>query len=134
MSLQNDAKQSAFKKPGQIVHRQNLVQHDSSNKSNLLHINTSNRAESALSLVSPASSTASSKAKGEIKFTKEIKRLEALCESRTKELSLMKITLKESLIAFDAMAVAFNYLSNDLDGFESTKLKAKVLSEKKNMV
>lgn len=44
----------------------------------------------------------------------EIVRLEALCESRTKELNLAKIDMKSCLSGFDAMAALVNYLSHDV--------------------
>jgi len=52
--------------------------------------------------------------KNELKLNKEIKRLEALCESRTKELSMLKLTLKDLLVKFDGISVAFKYLSCDV--------------------
>ncbi len=52
-----------------------------------------------------------------MKLTKEIKRLEALCESRTKELSFLKIELKNTSMSFDAMAIAFKYVSNDVSNY-----------------
>jgi hypothetical protein len=61
---------------------------------------------------SPSPST---KARTEIGVkNNEIKRLEALCESRTKELSLSRMKLRDTLISFDAIAVAYNYLANDV--------------------
>lgn len=44
----------------------------------------------------------------------EIVRLEALCESRTKELNLAKFEMKSCLSGFDAMAALVNYLSHDV--------------------
>lgn len=104
---------SAFKKPGLLLNNQNQSSQGEFVKP--LLINTGLKAESVLSLTSPASSTSSVNAKN-----KEIKRLEALCESRTKELSMLKMKLKQSLTSFDAMAVAFNYLSNDVIFFKFT--------------
>ncbi|KAL4230864.1 Microtubule-associated tumor suppressor candidate 2 [Mactra antiquata] len=49
--------------------------------------------------------------------TKEVQRLEALCESRTKQLNIVKMQLQSSNVAFDGMASVVNYLANDLDGF-----------------
>ena len=81
----------------------------------LLQVNTTvNGAQTASSSSSPASSV-SVKNKTEVKLTKEIKRLEALCESRTKELTMLKLKLRDTLVSFDAIAVAFNYLSNDVN-------------------
>ncbi len=62
---------------------------------------------------SPSPST---KAKNEITLkNNEIKRLEALCESRTKELSLSRMKLRDTLISFEAIVVAYNYLANDVN-------------------
>jgi len=72
--------------------------------------------QTASSSSSPSSSSTSSSKinKNEVKLNKEIKRLEALCESRTKELTMHKLKLRDALTSFDAIAVAFNYLSNDV--------------------
>jgi hypothetical protein len=85
-------------------------------KSSLLLINTNNMLITCSSTSSPSASSSSSSArnKTELKLNKEIERLEALCESRTKELSLLKLKLKQTIISFDAMAVAFKYLSVDV--------------------
>ncbi|RUS77609.1 hypothetical protein EGW08_014630 [Elysia chlorotica] len=48
----------------------------------------------------------------------EIVRLESLCESRTKELTLAKIQYKDTTRAFDAMAVLLNYCSAELEAFK----------------
>ena len=66
-------------------------------KSSLLLINTNNMLITCSSTSSPSASSTSSSArnKTELKLNKEIERLEALCESRTKELSLLKLKLKQ---------------------------------------
>lgn len=64
-------------------------------------------------------------------MSREIKRLEALCESRTKELSMLKLKLKETLCSFDAIAVAYDYLANKLNGFEAHGLRLKLQVERK---
>lgn len=58
------------------------------------------------SLKTPATDKANS--------SKEISRLEALCEARTKDLNYTKLQLKSSLAAFDAMAILVNYLANEV--------------------
>ncbi|KAL3880072.1 hypothetical protein ACJMK2_032343 [Sinanodonta woodiana] len=57
---------------------------------------------------------------------KEIQRLEALCESRTKQLNMMKLQLQSSNTAFDAMSVLVGYLSHDLDAFSCPQLLEQV--------
>lgn len=64
-------------------------------------------------------------------MSREVKRLEALCESRTKELSMLKLKLKETLCSFDAIAVAYDYLANKLNGFEAKSLRAKLEYERR---
>lgn len=44
----------------------------------------------------------------------EVTRLEALCETRTKELNYAKLQMKSNLQAFDAMTVMVQYLSEDV--------------------
>ncbi|XP_036367490.1 uncharacterized protein LOC115222505 isoform X3 [Octopus sinensis] len=56
---------------------------------------------------------------------KEITRLEGLCESRTKDLHITKLQLKETLKGFDAMSVLVNYLAFELDAFTNFSLKEK---------
>ncbi|GFO11208.1 hypothetical protein PoB_003771300, partial [Plakobranchus ocellatus] len=48
----------------------------------------------------------------------EIVRLESLCESRTKELTLAKIQYRDTTRAFDAMSVLVNYCSAELEAFK----------------
>ncbi|XP_053398863.1 CAP-Gly domain-containing linker protein 1-like isoform X3 [Mercenaria mercenaria] len=54
--------------------------------------------------------------------TKEVQRLEALCESRTKQLNMVKLQLQTSNLAFDGMSCIVNYLAHDLDGFSAPRL------------
>ncbi|XP_071950599.1 uncharacterized protein [Antedon mediterranea] len=56
----------------------------------------------------------------------EIKRLEALCESRTKELNLTKMQLKNGLTGFDALAILLQHLTNDMDVFSCSDLKRNI--------
>lgn len=56
----------------------------------------------------------------------EVTRLEALCETRTKELNYARLQMKSNLQAFDAMTVMVQYLSEDLDAFSNPKLSAQV--------
>lgn len=44
----------------------------------------------------------------------EVTRLEALCETRTKELNYARLQMKSNLQAFDAMTVMVQYLSEDV--------------------
>ena len=127
-----------FKKPGQVVGNKQQQPHAlnsktiaienvaEASKSSLLHINTANLESSSASSKlasssspSTVSSASSAKSKTELKLNNQIKLLNALCESRTKELSRLKIELKQNLVSFDAITVAFNYLSNNLNGFEA---------------
>jgi hypothetical protein len=79
--------------------------------------NTTNIASCSLSTCSsPSSSTTGTiKSKIENKLNNEIKRLEALCESRTKELTVLKLKLRDTVMSFDAISVAFKYLANDVN-------------------
>ena len=103
---------------------------NANNKNSLLIINTIGvpTTSSPCSSSSNASSNNSSKkaTSQEAKLIKEVKRLEALCESRTKELSMLKLELKNTTISFDAISVAFKYLANDLNGFEANILRKKL--------
>lgn len=65
----------------------------------------------------PGMVTSGDAAQADAKWTNEIKRLEALCESRTKELNMLKLQLKQTLLAFDSIAVAFKYLSDNVRFF-----------------
>lgn len=46
--------------------------------------------------------------------TREVQRLEALCEARTKQLNMVKLQLQNSNLAFDGMSVTVNYLANQV--------------------
>ena len=48
------------------------------------------------------------------KAVQEVARLEALCESRTKELTYAKMQLKQGLQGFDAMAALVRYLTEQV--------------------
>lgn len=103
ISIQNDAKSNLPKKNNSEGKKDAF-----SINSNFNHV----RAESTMS--SPASSICSSRSKMESKQTKEVKRLEALCEERTKEFTMLKMKHKELLTSFEAVSVAYNYLANDV--------------------
>nr|XP_006814588.1 PREDICTED: probable GPI-anchored adhesin-like protein PGA55-like [Saccoglossus kowalevskii] len=47
--------------------------------------------------------------------SKEVERLEALCEARTKELTIMKLQLKNGLTGFDAMSTVVKYFAQRLE-------------------
>ncbi|XP_055958624.1 restin homolog isoform X3 [Patella vulgata] len=49
--------------------------------------------------------------------SKEVTRLESLCEVRTKELNMVKIELKSTTQALDAMTCLIKYLTQELDAF-----------------
>jgi hypothetical protein len=106
------------------------MEKNTTNKNSLLIINTIGvpTTSSPCSSSSNASSSNSSKKTSiqETKLINEVKRLEALCESRTKELSMLKLELKNTTISFDAISVAFKYLANDLNGFEANILRKKL--------
>ena len=46
--------------------------------------------------------------------SKEVQRLEALCEERTKQLKMVQLHLHDSNTAFDGMSTVVNYLANDV--------------------
>ncbi|RNA30278.1 titin -like protein [Brachionus plicatilis] len=121
LSIQNDAKSNSLKKNSSEAKKDTITIH-----TNFSHV----RAESILS--SPSSSISSARSKTETKHAKEVKRLEALCEERTKEFSLLKMKHKELLTSFEAVTVAFNYLANDMNGFEVTKLRNRLNLDKNN--
>ena len=105
-----DSIKNTLRKPGN---------HQTAAKANeILSVNTATVGgnQTASSSSSPTSNSAGSSKtnKNEVKLNKEIKRLEALCESRTKELTMHKLKLRDALTSFDAIVVAFNYLSNDV--------------------
>ncbi|XP_038055292.1 CAP-Gly domain-containing linker protein 1-like isoform X2 [Patiria miniata] len=56
----------------------------------------------------------------------DVKRLEALCESRTKELNLIKLNLRAGLQGFDAMSILVQYLTHKLDAFDNPHLKSRI--------
>ncbi|CAH1268120.1 MTUS2 [Branchiostoma lanceolatum] len=60
------------------------------------------------------------------KSSKEIARLEALCEARTKELNITKMQLKEGMTGFDAMAVLVKYLTEEMDAFSHPTLLTQI--------
>ncbi|XP_078602521.1 uncharacterized protein LOC144876753 isoform X11 [Branchiostoma floridae x Branchiostoma japonicum] len=60
------------------------------------------------------------------KSSKEISRLEALCEARTKELNITKMQLKEGMTGFDAMAVLVKYLTEEMDAFSHPTLLTQI--------
>ena len=109
-SIQLESKPT-LKKPGQTKPEAAVT------PQTLLTINTAlgNTARTLSSCSSPSTSTISTKNKTELKLNNEIKRLEALCESRTKELTMLKLRLRDTIMSFDAIAVAFKYLSNDVN-------------------
>ena len=46
-----------------------------------------------------------------VKANADVKRLEALCEGRTKELNMVKMNLKSGLQGFEAMTILVQYLT-----------------------
>lgn len=111
---QADSIKNTLRKPG------NHLNH-AAKATETLSVNTatagSNHTASSSSSPSSSSTSSSKMNKNEIKLSKEVKRLEALCESRTKELTMLKLKLRDALISFDSIAVAFNYISNDVSVF-----------------
>jgi len=96
-------------------------------KNLILSVNSTSTAKSVdAKLVKKPGVLTSGDAQADAKWTNEIKRLEALCESRTKELNMLKLQLKQTLVAFDSIAVAFKFVSHSLDGFASPYLKAQL--------
>ena len=54
--------------------------------------------------------------------TKEVQRLEALCEDRTKQLKMVQLHLHNTNTAFDGMSTVVNYLAHDVS-FKEKKYK-----------
>lgn len=99
-SLQSDSKASLLKKPGTLKQSVKLAEAAVPNTNNVEVAKSSSPTNSTSSLVAASKS--------------EIKRLEALCESRTKELTLLRMELKQTLVSFDAISLAFNYVANNV--------------------
>ena len=51
-------------------------------------------------------------------------------ESKSKEIAHLKSKLKEAHVSFEAILTAFNYLSNELNAFEVTRLRAQLSGTK----
>ena len=51
----------------------------------------------------------------------EVTRLEALCESRTKELNYARMQFKQSVAGFEAMSVLVKYLTEEVRGSDKAK-------------
>jgi len=45
---------------------------------------------------------------------REVQRLEALCETRTKQLNMVKLQLQTTTLGFDGMAATVKYLAHDV--------------------
>lgn len=88
-------------------------------------VSDQNKVNSSKTIKSKVSSLKSSTS-DKTNTSKEITRLEALCEVRTKDLNYTKLQLKSSLTAFDAMAVLVNYLANEIDAFACPTLTVKL--------
>ena len=71
-------------------------------------------AKSGIKSTPAASKTSTTSSKANTKTTEEISRLEALCETRTKELNYAKIQLKQGAAGFQAMTVLVQYLSHEV--------------------
>ncbi|XP_071786432.1 uncharacterized protein [Asterias amurensis] len=61
-----------------------------------------------------------------VKANADVKRLEALCEGRTKELNMVKMNLKSGLQGFEAMTILVQYLTQKLDAFANPYLKTRI--------
>jgi hypothetical protein len=103
----------------------------------LLHVETASISTATVSSSSSLSTTSSSvKSKTSVeaaevaKLSKEVTRLEALCESRTKELGSLKCELRNALTAFDAMSKAFDYVANTAQGFHAQSLRSQLSRQK----
>ncbi|XP_072170751.1 uncharacterized protein [Diadema setosum] len=55
----------------------------------------------------------------------EIKRLESVCETSNRELSLAKDQLRQASVGFDAMSVLVQYLTHEVEAFSVPRLKAR---------
>ncbi|XP_076319467.1 uncharacterized protein LOC143230215 isoform X3 [Tachypleus tridentatus] len=63
----------------------------------------------------------------------EIQRLEALCETRTKELNWLKLQLKHATLGFDSLTVLIKYLADDLDAFSNPRLANEVEKSREDL-
>lgn len=72
----------------------------------------------------PASKVGEARVQAQTKaeFTREIQRLGALCESRTKELTMLKMQLRHASIGFSSFGVIIQHLSAQNDSFCLPKL------------
>lgn len=72
----------------------------------------------------PASKAGEARVQAQTKaeFTREIQRLGALCESRTKELTMLKMQLRHASIGFSSFGVIIQHLSAQNDSFCIPKL------------
>ncbi|XP_023234351.1 restin homolog isoform X2 [Centruroides sculpturatus] len=68
-----------------------------------------------------------------VELAKEIRRLGTLCESRTKELTRLKMQLRHASLGFDAVAVLFRYLTEELDPFSQTRLVSELEKTKESL-
>ncbi|XP_013784919.1 calponin homology domain-containing protein DDB_G0272472-like [Limulus polyphemus] len=55
-------------------------------------------------------------------YVQEIQRLGALCETRTKELKLLKIQLKHAFLGFDSFSIVVKYLTEELDALSHPRI------------
>ncbi|XP_022237255.1 restin homolog isoform X2 [Limulus polyphemus] len=63
----------------------------------------------------------------------EIQRLEALCETRTKQLNWLKLQLKHATLGFDSFSVLIKYLTEELDAFSNPWLVNELQSTKEDL-
>lgn len=66
-------------------------------------------------------------------LSKEIQRLGALCEARTKELNLVKMQLKHAAAGFEAFSVLIKYMIEDLNAFSGPKVALEMKKTKEDL-
>lgn len=71
---------------------------------------------------------------GSSRAAEEISRLEALCESRTKELNYIKLQLKQRNTGFESMAILVKYLTQELNAFSCPTVTAQLSDTKEQLI
>ncbi|XP_052283453.1 restin homolog isoform X2 [Dreissena polymorpha] len=61
----------------------------------------------------------------------EVQRLEALCETRTKQLNMVRLQLQTSNLGFEGMATTVNYLAHELKAFSCPRFEREIASLQK---
>lgn len=98
--------------------------------------NRPSRSSNVASMVPPASARLRpSQALAKVdELSKEVQRLGALCEARTKELNMVKLQTKHATLGFDAFGVLVKYLVGELDAFSHPDLVAEIHKTKEQLI